>query len=248
MPFDWWTFAFQLVNVLILLWLLSRFLFRPTARIIAERKAAAAAALRQAEEIKAKSEEALKALRSEQEETRKQRFDVLEAARAEAEKQKEEALAQARREAAKVIDDADKTVERNRAAAEQQQLQDAVTLSASMTGRLLANLPEDARFAGYAKRLEDALSELDEEKKAALLTEPGALEIVSARELTKAEKAQARKAAAALTGEGQDIPIVTDAALLAGLELRSPNGVVHNSLRFDLERISGALADDARKG
>ena len=248
MPFDWWTFAFQLVNVLILLWLLGRFLFRPTARIIAERKAAAAATLKQAEETRAKSEEALKALQREQEETRKQRFDVLEAARAEAEKQKDEALAEARREAAKVIDDAGKTVERNRATTEQKQLQDAVTLSAAMTGRLLDNLPDDARFAGYAKRLEDALSALGEEKKAALLTKPGALELVSARTLTKTEQAQARKAAAALTGEGQDIPIVTDATLLAGLELRSPNGVVHNSLRFDLERVSGALADDARKG
>ena len=248
MPFDWWTFAFQLVNVLILLWLLGRFLFRPTARIIAERKAAAAATLKQAEETRAKSEEALKALQREQEETRKQRFDVLEAARAEAEKQKEEAFAKARQEAAKVVDDAGKTVERNRAAAEQQQLQDAVTLSATMTMRLLDNLPEDARFAGYAKRLEDALSALDEDKKTALLAEPGALELVSARALTKSEQAQARKAAAALSGEEQDIPIVTDAALIAGLELRSPNGVVHNSLRFDLERISGALADEARKG
>ena len=246
MPFDWWTFAFQLVNVLILLWLLSRFLFRPTARIIAERKATAAAALRQAEEIKAKSEEALKALQQEREETRKQRFDVLEAARAEAEKQKGEALAQARRDAVKVIDDAGKTVERNRAAAEQQQLQDAVTLSATMTERLLGNLPEDARFAGYAKRLEDALSALDEEKKAALLSEPGALELISARKLTKAERAQARKAAAVLTGREQDIPIVIDETLIAGLELRSPNGVVHNSLRFDLERISKALADETR--
>lgn len=248
MPFDWWTFAFQLVNVLVLLWLLSRFLFRPTARIIAERKATAAAALKQAEEIKAKSEEALKALQREQEETRKQRFDVLEAARVEAEKQKDEALAQARREAAKVIDDAGRTVERNRAAAEQQQLQDAVTLSATMTERLLGNLPEDARFAGYAKRLEDALSALDEEKKTALLSDAGALELVSARALTKSEQAQARKAAAALTGEEREIAIAVDATLIAGLELRGPNGVVHNSLRFDLERISGALADEAHKG
>jgi F0F1-type ATP synthase membrane subunit b/b' len=37
--FDWATFAFQLVNVLILLAILRRFLFKPIAGIIAERQA-----------------------------------------------------------------------------------------------------------------------------------------------------------------------------------------------------------------
>ena len=40
MRFDWWTLALQFVNVVVLIWLLSRFLFRPVADIIAARQAA----------------------------------------------------------------------------------------------------------------------------------------------------------------------------------------------------------------
>ena len=42
MRIDWWTFAFQTINVLVLVWLLSRFLFKPVAKIIADRQQAAA--------------------------------------------------------------------------------------------------------------------------------------------------------------------------------------------------------------
>ena len=44
MRIDWWTLALQTVNVLILIWILSRFLFRPIMAIIEERRAAAAQA------------------------------------------------------------------------------------------------------------------------------------------------------------------------------------------------------------
>ena len=41
MHFDWSTLILQTINVLVLLWLLRRFLFRPVAAIIAQRQAAA---------------------------------------------------------------------------------------------------------------------------------------------------------------------------------------------------------------
>ena len=41
MRIDWSTLALQTVNVLVLVWLLARFLFRPVMAIIAERRIAA---------------------------------------------------------------------------------------------------------------------------------------------------------------------------------------------------------------
>jgi F-type H+-transporting ATPase subunit b len=38
MRIDWWTLALQTANVLILIWLLGRFLFRPVADIVARRQ------------------------------------------------------------------------------------------------------------------------------------------------------------------------------------------------------------------
>ena len=48
MRIDWWTLAFQTVNVLVLVWLLSRFLFKPVSKIMAERQQAAAALMQDA--------------------------------------------------------------------------------------------------------------------------------------------------------------------------------------------------------
>jgi F-type H+-transporting ATPase subunit b len=42
MRIDWWTLALQTFNVLVLVWILSRFLFRPVASMIEQRQAAAA--------------------------------------------------------------------------------------------------------------------------------------------------------------------------------------------------------------
>ena len=49
MHLDPWTFALQTINVLILVWLLAHFLFRPVAAIIAARRAASDALMTDAE-------------------------------------------------------------------------------------------------------------------------------------------------------------------------------------------------------
>src|SRR6516164_8441207 len=65
MRIDWWTLALQTANVLVLIWLLARFLFRPVAEIVARRQdesnkllADAAAVRRQADEARADLERA----------------------------------------------------------------------------------------------------------------------------------------------------------------------------------------------
>ena len=48
MTIDWWTLGFQTVNVVILVWLLGRFFWRPVAGMIAQRRAAAEQTLAEA--------------------------------------------------------------------------------------------------------------------------------------------------------------------------------------------------------
>ena len=49
MTIDWWTLGLQTVNVLILIWLLGRFFWRPVAAMIEQRRAADARILAEAE-------------------------------------------------------------------------------------------------------------------------------------------------------------------------------------------------------
>ena len=59
MTIDWWALGIQAVNVLILIWLLGRFFWRPVAAMIEQRRAAAQSMLAEAE---AKSKQATAAL------------------------------------------------------------------------------------------------------------------------------------------------------------------------------------------
>ncbi len=59
MSIDWWTLALQALNVLILIWLLARFFWRPVAGMIEQRRTAAQSLLSDAEAKHAEAEAAL---------------------------------------------------------------------------------------------------------------------------------------------------------------------------------------------
>ena len=59
MTIDWWTLGLQTVNVLILVWLLGRFFWRPVAAMIEQRRAAAQRMLAEAEAKRAQATAAL---------------------------------------------------------------------------------------------------------------------------------------------------------------------------------------------
>ena len=58
MQIDWWTLGLQTVNVLILVWILARYLFRPVTAMIAERQTAATAQLDAARVARAEADAA----------------------------------------------------------------------------------------------------------------------------------------------------------------------------------------------
>ena len=88
MTFDWVTFGFQLVNVLVLLAILRHFLFRPVAGVIARRQAETDATLKAAADARAGAEAATARAKAEAEATAAARHEVLVKAQAEAEAQR----------------------------------------------------------------------------------------------------------------------------------------------------------------
>ena len=93
MRIDWWTLGLQTVNVLILIWILSRFLFRPVVAIIEQRQAAAAKLLGDAEAAKRQAVAAREAAEAESARIAAGRDNVLRQAAADAEVQRAAALA-----------------------------------------------------------------------------------------------------------------------------------------------------------
>ena len=244
MQFDWWTFAFQVINVLVLMWLLSRFMFRPIARIIAERQAETTKALADAEAAKAQATRAMAAAEAEVQKNATARLKIIETARTEAETQRNDILEMSRKEAEDTIAKAEADAKRKHHADRHERLRESADLAIRIAERLMANLPRDARVIGYADRLQQTLGKLDPEQRNALASEPAVLRIVAPRPLSDAELIETQQAIRTALKIAPPATVEVDAGLIAGLELQGRHGVIHNSLSHDLSRIAEAMTRD----
>jgi F-type H+-transporting ATPase subunit b len=143
MRIDWWTLALQAVNVLILVWLLGRFLFRPVMDAIAARQASAQALLDEAREAKDRAQAEAQALKTQNDgfvaDAAARRAEI----RTEAEAERQRLLAQARLEADAVVEQGHAAIDAERGRVAAQWREKAASLAASMAGTLLARLPPE---------------------------------------------------------------------------------------------------------
>jgi len=239
MQIDWWTLGLQTINALVLIWLLSRFLFRPIASILADRKAAAArlmddaaATEASARALEQKAQTALDGIASD-------RAASISAAAAEAKEARRALLGAARTEAERLRADVLAEIERLRKSERHAEAERASLLAIDIARRLLDRLPQASRVAGFVDGLIAAIAALPEEtradfcRQAAILTAP--------RPLTAEEEALCQAELAKAFGRPLEFGLRVDPALLAGLELENQHTSIRNSLRADLERISAEL-------
>lgn len=157
MSFDWWTLALQTINLLVLLWILSHFLFKPVSEILEKRQAAATDALDHARSAKAEAEAALAELRSGDAAVAERRAKLLATAQAEAERARRELLDAAREDAAKLRAEAQAEIQRSRSDAERAMQDEAADLAVDISRRLLDRLPAQMRSAGFIDGLAEAV-------------------------------------------------------------------------------------------
>lgn len=241
MQIDWWTLGLQAVNVLVLLWLLSRFLFTPVAAMVKERQAAIAKALDEARSTRAEAQADLDKAREETAHLAEARTAGLKAAASEAEAEKASIIAAARAEAGKLREAAEADIARARGSEQAAVSDRASRLAVDIAAKLFARLPDEARISGFAEGLAQGLAALPEESRAGIGADGAPIRIKAPRALTEAETQACRARLADVLGRPVDIHVDTDPALIAGLEIDTPHAVVRNSFRADLERIAAAL-------
>lgn len=248
MNLDATTFALEVLNFLVLVWLLKRFLYKPVVDVIERRRSedektvAAAQALRaQADALKTQYEQrlasaaddrlrALAALDAEVAAERSRRLSALEE-ELKAERERRQAL-EAR------------ATERHDAERDRR----AVRLGAQFATRLVD------RLAGPA--LEDRIVELAladlpalpgdrrEVLKQALAAEDAAVEVTSAYPLAPARREALTRALAALAGRPIEPTFAEDTALKAGLRVRAGAWLLKASLDDELAFFEGAVAHE----
>lgn len=244
MRIDWSTLALQTVNVVVLVWLLSRFLFRPVSDIIAKRQAAARKLIDDASRERDAAHAERERARAERASLAAARDDALKDALAQAAAERERLIAAARadaqalRYAARAQADAD-AVQRAKALDAR-----ATRLAIDIAAKLLARLPDSARVAGFVDGVAASLARLPADVRASLADEDAQVRLVAPRALTAQEAAACRAAFAASVGRPLEPDVRVDPALIAGLELESKYANVRNSLRQDLATIEAALLNE----
>ncbi len=142
MRIDWWTLGLQTVNVLILVAILARFLFRPVIAIMAERQAAATKALGDAETAKTRAIAAREAAQAESAKIAAARDAVLRLAAEDANALREAALAAAKEDADQVRTAAETEMRWARAAEKSAASDRSARLAVDVARKLMERLPD----------------------------------------------------------------------------------------------------------
>jgi F-type H+-transporting ATPase subunit b len=244
MHIDWWTLALQTVNVLILIWILARFFFRPIADIVAKRQQEtkklfdeAEVARKQAADTRAQAEKARAEIAGE-------RDRLLAEAQKAAQADKAKLEQEAAQDAAKLRRESEAAIARDRAAAEKQIVDHASTLSVDIAHRLLERVPPNLALDAFLTVLCDEIGKLPAEERDAFTTATTdrPIEVVTQGPLSDEEAGHVRDALKQAFGAELPFTFRGDPDVLAGIELHGHNVVLHNSWRADLERIREELS------
>lgn len=243
MTIDWWTLGLQTVNVLILIWILARFLFRPVAKIVAERQAAAHTALDAAEAACTEAEATRTAAAAEIAKIAATRAALLAKARNEAKQERERLYAAARVEADEARAETRAELDQVRKAGRAAIAKDAAVLATDIATRLVARLPDAARVDGFIDGLVKAVTDLPQATRRGIGAD-GPVRLSAARDLTGDEQARLETRLSEVLGHPITLDVAPDPALIAGLELDAPHAIIRNHFRADLDRIAAELARD----
>ncbi len=247
MQIDWWTFALQGINFLVLVWLLKRFLYHPVREIVDRRKALAADALAQAKEQQSRADKALKRFEADRAALEKEREEMRIAMHHTLEAEREKIKAEAEDLAAKTIAKARQSIADERAEAAKELRQAAVGLAADMAGKILASGGPAALDALALAHIEAKLEDMDSDTRGQLeahLKEGGTIGVVTAHALGQAaEKAWQKMLAAKLLLE-KPADFTVDKALIGGAELRFPHITLGFTVSGQLEAMKQELLHD----
>jgi F-type H+-transporting ATPase subunit b len=247
MTIDWWTIGIQTVNVVILMWLLGKFFWRPVARMIDQRRDATQKTLAEADANRGVAVAALADIEKTRAGFAGEREAILGAARDDAKRAHTACLDKAAKEAAALETAAKTRIEKEEKAADKAWTDHASRLAVDIAQRLAARLDGPTVRAAFFDWLLKQIRNLPEPARQAAAANGANLDVVSATVLDPADQERYRGLIGAAFGAQPQIAFKTDPALIIGLELRGPHLSVSNSWRADLSKILAELMHDNQR-
>jgi F-type H+-transporting ATPase subunit b len=246
MQIDWITVSAQIVNFLILIWLLKRFLYRPVIRAMDEREKLIAARLTEAEKHQQVADEQAERYRNQREELERGRDDIYAKAADEAVERKRQMLDDARAEVIEARANWQREVDEEkeeflvslrRAAAEAVQ---------KVARKALKDLADEDLEDRIVHVFVERLKQLDRPTRKALAEPSEPVRIESGFELGSSLRARLTRAVHEQLAEGLDIEYDSSSDLICGIELTSAGRRIGWNIAQYLEELATRVDDSFR--
>jgi len=245
MDFDWTTFVLEIINFLILVWILKHFLYRPVLKVISDRRSGIELEMADAKRIKNEAEAVR--LRNESELSKWEQEKEAAKAALRVEMTAERARLMGELEAS-----VDRARERGRVLDERHQHErmleveeQGIAQGAAFVARLLSRLASPELEAGLYELMLEDLHDLPKDDRDAMVgvaAMPGLqIRVQSAFALDSASRKVLELTLSEVLGKALPVEYRENPELLAGLQLSIGPWMLHANLRDELKFFSGAL-------
>jgi len=242
---DWTTFVLEIINFVVLVWILQRFLYRPVMNVVAKRRAAISQSLQeaqttqeQAEALKAQYENRLADWQQERETARQQLRDEIEEQRQKLMAQLETELAEQRRKEQVLAERRDETLlheARNQ----------AQTLSEQFATKLLTRLAGPAVEGQLLEVLMEDLEHLPEAQRKTLAAAhhdtQAPVQVISAFPLNDEQRRRLNAALQKALATPLNCEFREDPAVLAGVSIHIGSHYLQANLKEELRFFGDVL-------
>jgi F-type H+-transporting ATPase subunit b len=245
MTFNGWTFLFEVLNFLVLAYVLHRLLYHPLQEAIDARRTATMRAQAEAEKVRKEAEALQQRLHEERAEQERQQQELIRTSRAQAEADRQRILAAAEQEVQRRQDEVRQALQQERAEALQSLRAEVIQQAVTTTGRLLREAADSTLQGQLVARLLDTLHGLAETERAPLRDEwtaaDGAL-LETAVTLEQHSLEQLRAAVQELLARPAELIVQARPDLLGGVRLRLGGHVWDASLAGQFDGIANPQA------
>lgn len=242
MKFDPWTFLFQVVNFVVLLFILKRLLFKPIREIMEKRRKAISGALSEADSKKEEAEKLKEELRDELAGRQKLRREAEAGMRSEVDELRRQLIEAARNDAAKAVEKERAVFEIEKRKFEDDLRERAAEAVSLYAANILRDVSDEdlhgsivRKFRGEVKGIASDISGI------ARLGEAVMLKIITAYPLDGDEAAGLRKAFEADIEKDITFSFETDPALIAGIAVRADDKIYDFSLQGQIRSLTNKL-------
>jgi F-type H+-transporting ATPase subunit b len=245
MLIDWRTVAAQLINFLLLVWLLNRFLFKPTLAIVQERDEKVRSELEGAERQQEEARLERESLAQEKEAFHREKNTLLKNAIAEAEREKEKLLHDAREEYTSLRETLHTHVEEDKKRLFSEARNSIEDEAFGLAGTVLKNLTSASLEEQMVVRFVEKARQMEEQSKEQLLFDLArssyAVTFKTAFELPEASRHLLENAFRDLFGHPLSCAFERDPSLIGGIEMVTSGHTVSWSLASSLFTIEEAV-------